>query len=145
MRSFLPGGLLLQPHYYFCTIIIGFMIRPDTRGVSSVISALRMKGERYTSLLKFFHSGAFDSDALYRKLITVFLSILPPKTINGKVILIGDHIKIAKEGRGMPAIEKLHQESQNSGKGTFIEGHLFGFISMVSPGFNWGIPVMAGL
>jgi hypothetical protein len=45
----------------------------------------------------------------------------------------------------MPAIEKLHQESQNSGKGTFIEGHLFGFISMIIPGFNRSIPVMAGL
>jgi hypothetical protein len=45
----------------------------------------------------------------------------------------------------MPAIEKLHQESQNSGKGTFIEGHLFGFISMIIPGFNRSIPVMAGI
>jgi hypothetical protein len=112
------------------------------RGVSSVISALRMKPGHYTTLLKFFRSNAFDIDALYRKLITVFLKILPPKTIDGKVILVGDHIKISKEGRRMPCIEKLHQESQNSGKGAFIEGHLFGFISMVIPGFNRSIPVM---
>jgi hypothetical protein len=104
-----------------------------------------MKGEHYTTLLKFFRSGAFDIDALYQKLIAVLPKILPPKTIDGKVILIGDHIKTAKEGRRMPAIEKLHQESQNSGKGAFIEGHLFGFISMVIPGFNRSIPVMAGL
>jgi hypothetical protein len=129
----------------FCAIIIGFIMRPDMRGVSSVISALQMDPRHYTTLLKFFRSNAFDIDALYRKLITVFLTILPPKTINGKVILIGDHIKVAKEGRRMPAIEQLHQESQNSGKGTFIEGHLFGFISMVIPGFNRSIPVMAGL
>jgi hypothetical protein len=45
----------------------------------------------------------------------------------------------------MPAIEKLFQQSQNSGKGGFIEGHLFGFISMVIPGFNRSIPVMAGV
>jgi hypothetical protein len=45
----------------------------------------------------------------------------------------------------MPAIQKLHQESRNCGKGTFIEGHLFGFISMIAPGFNRSIPVMAGI
>jgi hypothetical protein len=27
------------------------------------------------------------------------VKILPPKTIDGKVILVGDHIKISKEGR----------------------------------------------
>jgi hypothetical protein len=104
-----------------------------------------MKPGHYTTLLKFFRSNAFDLDSLYRKLITVFLKILPPKTIDGRVILIGDHIKISKEGHRMPAIERLHQESQNSGKGAFIEGHLFGFISMIIPGFNRSIPVMAGI
>jgi hypothetical protein len=145
LEQFLPCFNRQASWVNFCAIIIGFIIRPDTRGVSSVISALRMKEEHYTTLLKFFRSSAFDIDGLYRKLITVFLKILPPKTIDGTVILIGDHIKIAKEGRGMPAIEKLPQESQNSNKGTFIEGHLFGFISMVIPGFNRSIPVMAGL
>jgi hypothetical protein len=115
------------------------------RGVSSVISALRLKPEHYTTLLKFFRSNAFDIDSLYRKLITVFLKILPPETIDGKVILVGDHIKISKEGRRMPAIEKLHQESQNGGKRAFIEGHLFAFISMLIPCFNRSIPVMAGI
>jgi hypothetical protein len=115
------------------------------RGVSSVISALRMNPKHYTTLLKFFRSNAFDIDLLYQKLITVFMKALPPKTVDGRVVLIGDHIKISKEGRRMPAIEKLHQESQNSGKGTFIEGHLFGFISMILPCFNRSIPVMAGI
>jgi hypothetical protein len=145
LEQFLPCFNREASWINFCTIIIGFILRPDMRGVTSVISALRIKPERYTTLLKFFRSNSFDSDTLYRKLITVGMKILPPKTIDGKVILIGDHIKIAKEGRRMPAIEKLHQESQNSGKGTFIEGHRFGFISRVIPGFNRSIPVMGGI
>jgi hypothetical protein len=88
-----------------------------------------MKAECYTARLKFFRSKTFDSDDLYRKLIAVFMKVIPPKTINGKVILVADHIKRAKEGRRMPALEKVHQESTNSGKGAFIEGHLLGFIS----------------
>jgi hypothetical protein len=104
-----------------------------------------MNPNHYTALLKFFRSHAFDIETLYRKLIAICMKILPPQTVNGRVILIGDHIKISKEGRRMPAIEKLHQESQNSGKGAFIEGHLFGFISMVLPGFNRSVPAMAGI
>jgi hypothetical protein len=126
----------------FCSIIMGFILRPDRRGVSSAISALRMEPKHYPTLLKFFRSASFDIDSLYRKLITVCMKILPPKTVDGRVILAGDHIKVSKEGRRMPAIEKLHQESQNSGKGVFIEGHLFGFISMIIPGFKRSIPVM---
>jgi hypothetical protein len=145
LEQFLPCFNRQAAWVNFCAIVIGFIVRPDMRGVSSVISALRLKPQRYTALLKFFRSNAFDVDALYRKLITVFLKILPPQTVSGRVVLVGDHVKIAKEGLRMPAIEKLHQESQNSGKGTFIEGHMFGFVSMVIPGFNRSIPVMAGI
>jgi hypothetical protein len=145
LEQFLPCFNRQASWVNFCNIIIGFILRSDIRGVSSVVSALRIKPERYTTLLKFFRSNAFDIDSLYQKLITVFMKILPPKTIDGSVILVGDHIKVSKEGRRMPAVEKLHQESQNSGKGAFIEGHLFGFISMIIPGFNRSIPVMAGI
>jgi hypothetical protein len=145
LEQFSPCFNRAAAWYNFCTILVGFIIRSDMRGVSSVISALRMKPKHYTALLKFFRSNAFDINSLYQKLITVFMKILPPETVNGNVILVGDHIKISKEGRGMPAIEKPRQESQNSGKGTFIEGHLFGFISMIIPGFNRSIPVMAGI
>jgi hypothetical protein len=145
LEQFLPCFKREASWVNFCSIIIGFIIRPDIRGVSSVISALKMKPKHYTALLKFFRSNAFDIDTLYRKLIAIGMKILPPKTVDGKIILIGDHIKISKEGRRMPAIERMHQESQNSGKGTFIEGHLFGFISMIIPGFNRSIPVMAGI
>jgi hypothetical protein len=103
-----------------------------------------MKPECYTALLNFFRPASFDIDRLYRKLITVFVKILPPKTIDGRVVPAGDQIKISKEGWRMPGIEKPRQESQNSGKGAFIED-LFGFIGMIVPGFNRSIPVMAGI
>ena len=125
LEQFLPCFNREASWVNFCTIIIGFIMRPDMRGVSSVISALRINPKHYTTLLKFFRSSSFDIDRLYQKLITVCMKILPPKTIDGRVVLVGDHIKISKEGRRMPAIEKLHQESQNSGKGAFIEGHRF--------------------
>ena len=32
-------------------------------------------------------------------------------TVNGRLLLVGDGLKVPKEGRKMPAVKKLHQES----------------------------------
>jgi hypothetical protein len=51
--------------------------------------------------------------------------------VAGKLVLLGDHIKISKEGCRMPDIEILHQDSQNSGKSEYIAGQNYGQISAV--------------
>ena len=52
-------------------------------------------------------------------------------TENGMPILIGDGVKQSKEGRKIPAVKRLHQESENSGKAEYIRGHMFGFIGIL--------------
>jgi hypothetical protein len=51
--------------------------------------------------------------------------------VAGRVILLGDHIKVSKEGLRMPSIQILHQESDNSGKSSFITGHNYAQVSAV--------------
>jgi hypothetical protein len=46
-------------------------------------------------------------------------------------VLVGDGIKVSKEGRKMPGVKKLHQESGNSAKPEYIHGHMFGAIGML--------------
>jgi hypothetical protein len=73
-------------------------------------------------------------EALYEKWIETALSPLNKSTIlriSDRVLILGDHIKISKEGRRMPDIQIMHQESQNSGKGEYIEGHNYGHVSAV--------------
>ena len=50
----------------------------------------------------------------------------------GRYILIGDGVKEAKEGRKMPGVKSLHQESDNSSKGEYIHGQLFGGIGVLA-------------
>jgi hypothetical protein len=50
----------------------------------------------------------------------------------GRFILIGDGVKQSKEGRKMPGVKKLHQESDNSSKGEYIHGHLFGGLGILA-------------
>jgi hypothetical protein len=132
---------------WFARLVIGFMIRNDSRGVTAVVSALRMKPELYTTMLRFFRSGSFLIETLYRKLIALILRYGPVKEINGALVLIADHIKISKEGLRMAGIRKLHQESQNSGKGEYIQGHNFGVASILGEKGDTvtSIPVMAAI
>jgi hypothetical protein len=46
-------------------------------------------------------------------------------------ILIGDGVKQSKEGRKMPGVKRLHQESENSAQAEYIFGHMFGSIGVI--------------
>jgi hypothetical protein len=81
---------------------------------------------------------------LYTKLMQLILQWTTVMTINGRIILLADHIKVSKEGLRMPGIQKWHQESGDSSKGEYIEGHNFGVVSILSSGLR-SIPVMAGM
>ena len=132
---------------WFVCIVLGFMLRNDHRGVTSTISALRLKPGLYHTLLHYFRSSAYKVGELYEKWIRVVLKYAPLLEISKRLVLVGDHIKIAKEGRRMPVIHKHHQESQNSGKAEYIEGHNFGQVSaLVTNGeVTRSIPLMTEL
>jgi hypothetical protein len=116
---------------WFVCIILGFMVRGDHRGVTSTISALRLKPQLYHTLLHFFRSKAYKVSELYKKWVEIVIKHAILLEVRGRMVLIGDHIKIAKEGRRMPCVQKHHQSSENCGKAEYIEGHIFGQISAV--------------
>jgi len=116
---------------WFVVLIMGFMLRSDHRGVTSAVSALKLKPKLYHTLLHFFRSTAYKTEALYAKWIITAVKKTAVTRIAGRMVMIGDHIKVSKEGRRMPEIQTMRQESQNSGKPSFIEGHNFGQVSAV--------------
>jgi len=57
---------------WFALCLVGLTVRPDLRGVTSIIRALGLKEVFYDRLLDFFHSKAVAVDplaALWRRLI----------------------------------------------------------------------------
>ncbi len=48
----------------------------------------------------------------------------------------GDVVKQAKEGRFMPGVKKLFQESEYSSKPEYIFGHMFGGLGILAIGAN---------
>ena len=116
---------------WFVVLIMGLMIRQSHKGVTSVISALRMEPRLYHTLLHYFRSTAYTNSELYVKWIEIATKYANLTRIAGRVVLLGDHTNIPKEGSYMTDLEMLHQESQNSGKPEYIAGHNYGHVSAV--------------
>jgi hypothetical protein len=92
-------------------------------GVTSIVRALKLHARFYERLLDNFHSTGIKPDALSALWIRVVLKLFAhPLRVNGRLVLVGDGIKVAKRGRKMPAVKLLHQVS-DSNKAEFIMGH----------------------
>jgi len=116
---------------WFAVLVIGLMFRSDHRGVTSVISSMRLMPRLYHAMLHYFRSTAYSVKGVYQTWIGLALKYAAVVRIAGRVVVLGDHSKVPKEGLHMPGIQILHQDSQNSGKPGFIAGHNFGQVSAV--------------
>lgn len=105
--------------------LAGMTVRVDLMGVTSLVRALGLKKGCYERMLALFHSSALDVNALTRLWVALILKLLSSRMvkINGRMVLVGDGIKVAKSGKKMPAVKRLHQESESNTKPSFIMGH----------------------
>lgn len=80
----------------------------------------------------FFHSSAFDSERIAKKWVSIIIEHFPGiAKVNNRYCLIVDGIKVAKSGKKMPAVKKLHQQSESNSKPQFIMGHSFQAIGIL--------------
>lgn len=118
--------------HWFVIAIFGFIVRLDHHGVSSSIRWLRIQDDLYETFLAFFRSDALKISTILRHWQLLVARRFAMRTLNGELVLIGDGIKVAKESVYMPGVKKLHQESENSGKASWIFGHHFGVIGILA-------------
>jgi len=110
---------------------MGLMMRSNNKGITSIIATMRIKPKLYHTALHFYRSKGYDVDELYSKWIQIATEESNLVEIGGRIFLLADHIKISKEGRHMPDIQIHHQQSQNSRKSEYVEGHIYGNVSAV--------------
>ena len=120
--------------------LAGITIRGDLMGVTSIVRAqcafnsctVGLEPACYDRILDFFHSQALDLNKLtlamrfqlLRHWCALVFRLHPGiLRVNGRPVLVGDGIKVAKSGRKMPAVKKLHQESESNTKPEYIFGH----------------------
>ena len=128
-------------------VLAALCLRPDLAGVTSLIRSLGLSDASYYCLLHFFHSPALDLDCLTRlwrqSLERLFRRSLV--RVNGRPVVLVDGLKRPKEGRKMPAVKSLHQESRCNAKASFIMGHSLQAVALLvqAAGACLAVPVTA--
>ena len=118
--------------------LMAMSVRQDMAGVSSLIRSGGLQGDSYHGLLHFFHSNALPVERLMTVWTSVAIKLFGPwlVRVRGRLVLVADGIKRPKEGRKMPAVKLLHQDSQSNSKAEYIMGHSCQAIAMLVEGFG---------
>ena len=114
--------------------LLGLSIRSDLLGVTSFIRAGFIHEKKYRRLLYFFHSPALNLHKLTTLWVQFVLRVFNPVIFGDYLLLIADGLKVPKEGKKMPAVKSLHQESENNSKAAFIMGHSFQVLGLLVHG-----------
>jgi hypothetical protein len=112
-------------------ILIGFCVRADKAGVSSFVRSLNFGDRGYKAFLRVFHSSGVNLTKLTSCWTRLCCTLFKPLEVGSRYVFLADGLKIPKEGKQMPAVKKLHQESGNNSKPEFIYGHLFQAVAIV--------------
>jgi len=136
----------MRTFLWFVTCLAGMTIRGDFLGVTSIVRALGVKGICYDRILDFYHGSGLKLDKLTHTWLRTVVKIFPDiLRVNGRLLLVGDGIKIPKEGKKMPAVKGLHQQSESNSKSPFIMGHSFQAIGILVGALNnvFAVPLVS--
>jgi hypothetical protein len=114
--------------------LIGLCCRLDLAGVTSYVRVLGLRPEAYHRFLHLFHSKGLDLDKLTACWVRLCLMLFKPVCAGSRLVCLADGIKAPKEGKLMPAVKMLHQQSASNSKPEYIMGHSFQAISLLVQG-----------
>ena len=146
VRLLRPAFSRERTFLWFAAALAAATIRGDQAGVTSFVRALALVPDLYGQLLATFHSPAIKIDKLAALWTAIVLKSFPGIVrVKGRPVFVGDGIKIGKEGRKMPGVKCLHQESASNSKPSYIMGHscqALGVLTSVA-GYFFAVPLVA--
>jgi len=118
---------------WFVTACMGVILRTDDYGVSSFVRALGLEPGSYLLLLHFFHSQAWSAAGVMERWWEwVARHEAVTWRLNGRLVFTADHTKTPKDGRRMPGVVTLRQDSETASKPSFFRGHHWGCVAVVT-------------
>jgi hypothetical protein len=127
-----PAFSRLRTFLWFATAVAGLTVRTELLGVTSIVRALSLQARFYDPLLDLCHSSAVQLDRLSALWTQVVLRLFPaPLLVNSRRIVVGDGLKVPKQGKKMPAVKLLHQQSDSNTKPEYIMGHSLQAVSLL--------------
>jgi len=147
LQNLRPACRRTTTFLWLALVLAAFCIRPDLAGVTSLVRSLGLSDPCYYCLLHFFHSSALPVTALTAAWLQTLRHLLAHRwvRIQGRPVVLIDGLKRAKEGRKMPGVKSLYQESECNAKAPFIMGHSCQVVALLVQGAGacLGVPVAA--
>ncbi len=122
---------------WLAACLAGMTVRNDLWGATSIVRALGLKGTCYDRILDFFHSKALKLNKLTILWGALVLKIFPGiLQTNGRILIVGDGLKIPKAGKKMPAVKLVHQQSESNTKPEFVMAHSCQAVAVLAGALN---------
>lgn len=134
VRPLRPACSRSHTFLWLVLVLMGLCCRADNAGVTSFVRVLNFRGETYHRFLHLFHSKGLNLDALTACWVRLCLTLFRPFQVASRIVVLADGIKAPKEGKRMPAVKLLHQQSASNSKPEYIMGHSLQAISMLVHG-----------
>ena len=143
-----PAGARWRTFAWMVVVLMGLSIRPELAGVTSIVRVLELAPALYPRLLDLFHSRGLKHGQLLDLWVRWCRQAFTPIQVGSFLLCLADGLKVAKAGRKMPAVKKLHQSSTNNSKPPFIFGHSLQVLCLLAAGpagHATAVPLAAGI
>jgi hypothetical protein len=134
LHALRPASRRFHTFLWMILVLAGFCCRPERAGVTSLVRLFGFGNRGYRRFLHLFHSRALELDALTACWTRLCLRLFQPVALGERLVCLADGIKAPKEGRKMPAVKLLHQQSASNSKPEYIMGHSFQAVSLLVRG-----------
>lgn len=114
-----------------CSVILGFIGCWDMAGVSSLCRFWGLNEQGYLALLHFFQATSWDHQRLMRLWTGWVLKQAVAVDEEGRLVVIADHSLVVKDGRQMPGVVTLRQDSETQSKPSYFRGHCWGVLGLL--------------
>ena len=125
----------------------GFLGSSELIGITSFSRIQGLGESAYKAFEHFFRFSNWSVSLLISQWSCFVLSQKVMVKIQDRVVLAGDHTYVPKDGRQMPGVVTLHQNSATQTKPSFFRGHCQGAICAIAGTINkpFGLPPDLGI
>lgn len=147
LHSFRPIFPRDKPWLVFCAIVLGFLGGAEMVGITSFCRFWGFGESAYKAFEHFLRSSNWQVGVLISQWAAFVLSQNVAVKMNGRILILGDHTHVTKDGRQIPGVVTLHQHSETQSKPSYFRGHCWGAICMIGGSLSkpFGIPLDFGI
>ena len=116
---------------WFVLVFWGIVLVDREPALTSYLNAIGLGEQYYHHVVQWFQASSWSASGLSQRWSQWLVGHGQAKRLQGRLVYIGDSIKVMKAGSKMPLVKKLKQQSQNINKPSWIRGHHFGLLSLL--------------